>query len=43
MLTLAEFIQISPFEIVLFSIGLLFTLVLLGVFIFVFTRKDDRE
>ena len=35
--------NINPFEILLFAMGALFTLTLLGVFIFVLTRKEKHQ
>jgi hypothetical protein len=46
-LTLAEATlvetSINPFEILLFAVGVLFTLALLGVFIFILTRKETGQ
>jgi hypothetical protein len=33
----------DPVEIVLFAVGIVFTFTLLGVFLFVLTRKEEHE
>jgi hypothetical protein len=46
-LTLGEFVTtepaINPFEILLFAVGVLFTFCLLGLFIFILTRKEHGQ